>query len=236
MKRLENEIEYYNIHMSAQQHSQLQLYMDRFCEMNQSMNLSAIRSPGEIEDKHFLDSLIIGSYLQDRKKKRILDLGTGGGFPGVPIKILYPEAEVYFLDSVRKKLSFIRTACEEMGLKDVYFLHSRAEDAGRNPEYRASMDMVVARAVAFLPVLLEYAAPLLRQGGVLVAAKQISSEGLAAAAYAMGELSMRLVQQEVYKLPDSTEERQVLIFEKTAKTPKKYPRKAGIPKKTPLMR
>ena len=234
MTNLSKEIEKYNVHISDAQTALLSTYAQLFMETNKMMNLSAIRDPQEVENKHFLDSLIIASYLDLKEKDRILDLGTGGGFPGVPIKILYPEVEILFLDSVRKKLEFIRASCERMGLEGTEFLHVRAEDAGRDPELRASVDVVVARAVAYLPVLLESAAPLIKVGGYLAAAKSLGEEELAESKRAMQLLGMKLETQYAYQLPGSEEKRQVLILRKTAATPKKYPRKAGIPKKSPL--
>jgi 16S rRNA (guanine527-N7)-methyltransferase len=224
----------YNIHLEEGQLHQLEEYSTLFQKTNDVMNLSAIRSPKEVETKHFLDSLIIAKHLELSGDESVLDLGTGGGFPGVPIKVLYPHAKVYFLDSVRKKLDFIRLSCKKLDLDETYYLHLRAEDAGHNPELRESMDVVVARAVAYLPVLLEYAAPLIKVGGYLAAAKLQGDQELEDAKQAMQVLDMKLESQKTYCLPGSDELRQVLIIRKTAPTDKKYPRKAGTPKKSPL--
>lgn len=234
MESLSREIEKYNVHLSESQQRLLQEYSSLFQKTNEMMNLSAIRAPKEVEIKHFLDSLIIASYLGLSGNERVLDLGTGGGFPGVPIKVLYPGTKVYFLDSVRKKLEFIRSSCDQMGLEETEFLHLRAEDAGHDPELRASMDVVVARAVAYLPVLLEYAAPLIKVGGCLAAAKLQKDQELEESKGAMQVLGMKLESQNSYRLPGSDETRQVLILRKTAPTAKKYPRRAGVPKKSPL--
>ncbi|QRN85086.1 16S rRNA (guanine(527)-N(7))-methyltransferase RsmG [Clostridia bacterium] len=234
MENLNSVIGKYNIQIDSDQLSQLSEYNIRFQNINKVMNLSAIREPKQIEIKHFLDSLIIAKYINLKEGESLLDLGTGGGFPGLPIKVMYPEAKVYFLDSVRKKLDFIRTSCEEMGINNVQFLHMRAEDAGQDEDLREKMNVVVARAVAYLPVLVEYAAPLLQVGGLLVAAKMNSIVEIEESRRAIKELGMVLEEQHLYTLPEGEEERQVLILRKVTESPKKYPRKAGIPKKSPL--
>lgn len=234
MEILSKYIEQYNIQITEKQLSQLDEYNSHFQNTNKVMNLSAIREPKQIEIKHFLDSLIIASYIKLIGNESVLDLGTGGGFPGLPLRIMNPKIEMYFLDSVNKKLDFIRNNCEEMGLNHVHFLHMRAEDAGRVEELREKMDIVVARAVAYLPVLLEYAAPLLKIGGLLVAAKMNTAEELKESQTALKELGMVIDQQHLYTLPGSKDERQVLILRKIKETPSKYPRKAGTPKKSPL--
>lgn len=212
--------------------------MVRFAELvertNRELNLTRIVEPQEMAVKNFLDSLSL--LLVDWPEElRCLDLGTGAGFPGVPLALAREGWEITLLDSLRKRLAFLDGAAGELGLANVSTLHARAEDAGRQAQHRESYDLVVSRAVASLPVLLELAAPLVKVGGVFLAYK--SSDALAEleeSSKALQLLQMQIEQVFATDLPFSMGERSLLLFRKTGKTPPLYPRRAGLPSKQPL--
>lgn len=226
----------YNLQLTEKQGDLLLRYMDLFLETNKKFNLSAIRDPQEVLVKHILDSLIIARMSQLDGIDRLLDLGTGGGFPGIPIKICYPNIKTILLDSVAKKLKFVKEAALTLGLKDLSFEHMRAEDAGHLAYLRDSQQVITARSVAYLPILVEYSLPLLEIGGSLVAAK-LRGDGseLREAEKAIHILGGKMAAQHFYNLPNDTEQRQVLVVEKIRRTPNKYPRKPGLAKKTPII-
>jgi len=212
----------------------MEQFFHLFQAVNAQMNLSSIRNPNEVEMKHFLDSLLLAHYGQIGQQKQLLDLGTGGGFPGIPIKIQHPMMHVSFLDSVKKKLAFVREACYKLHIDEVSFCDLRAEEAGRGL-WRSSQDVVVARAVAYLPVLLEYAIPLLRVGGTLVAAKiDRDDEERRDSQKALRLLGAELTSVHRYSIPDAKESRQVLVIYKHRATDDRFPRAVGVPAKSPL--
>ncbi len=204
-------------------------------EKNRSLNLTAITDPEEVKIKHFLDSLYLLRYHCFSPGEKVLDLGTGGGFPGIPLKVFFPETEFVLLDSVNKKLEFIREAVGEMGLKKVEVIHGRAEDLAQDPLFRESFDAVVSRAVASLPVLSELSLGFVKPGGVFISYKGASSdEELAASENAFGLMKGTLGSVQSYDLPGG-DRRSLIFINKTAAFPdEKYPRKAGIPGKRPL--
>lgn len=214
------------------------LYTRMLLEWNERINLTAITEPREIIIKHFLDSLVFVKLLtKSFSEKAILlgDLGTGAGFPGIPIKILLPDLHVVLIDSLAKRINFLDEVCTSLSLTNIELFHARAEDAGRDTRYREQFDVIVARAVAELPVLLEYTVPLLKVGGLLLAAKGINPEReLASARNALQALSSQLEGLERYGLAEEAEHRSLLMIKKLAHTPSKYPRQAGKPKKNPL--
>lgn len=214
----------------------LSAYIQAFSQANRHTNLSAIRDKKDIWLKHVYDSLLIGSRLPPKKEARLLDLGTGGGFPGIPIKILRPDLSVTFMDSVAKKLRFIQEASQSLKIDGLFFEHCRAEDGGRDPRLRASFDFVLARSVAYLPTLVEYSLPFLKEEGLLLAGKlRGNGQELKDALPAMDKLGAKLVAQHFYQLEAGQEERQVLIIKKIRPTPKGYPRKVGLAKKKPIL-
>ncbi len=224
-----------NMALDTQHVQQMETFLTLFQKTNQQLNLSAIRDEQDIKVKHLLDSLHIGALAEMNEGQRVLDLGTGGGFPGMPLKIMHPGAEMVFLDATGKKLRFIESAAGTIGMDGVYYLHSRAEDAGQDPRYRGTFDLVLARAVAYLPVLLEFALPLLRVGGRLASAKGAGvDDEVHDSARALRLLGGKVESVKTYQLPGIAEERSVILIRKVSQTPREYPRRAGIPAKKPL--
>lgn len=223
-------------HPDSRKMEQMDGYLRLLEETNRQMNLTAVRDPRDMAVKHFLDSLEIGRLARvETAGDRILDLGTGGGFPGIPLKILYPEKSFTLVDASAKKLNFIRRACAELEIEGVELIHMRAEDAGHNPGHREHYGMVLARAVAYLPVLCEYAIPLLQVGGVLAAAKILPDshelEDSGAALKRLGAVVDRIEQYKLHNLPES---RSVVCIRKIRSTDLKYPRNPAAIAKKPL--
>jgi len=221
------------LELSSRQIDQFCLYGDLLLEWNQKMNLTSITDPEEIILKHFVDSLALGKFAH---AGRLADIGTGAGFPGIPLKILNPGLELYLVDSLAKRLEFLKLVTAELDLAGVENIHARAEDMGRDARYRANFDIVTSRAVARLPVLLEYAIPLLKVGGQFLAAKGLRvEEEVREAERALDLLGCELVRIESYALGEGAEHRATVIVKKLRSTSKEYPRRAGTPAKTPLL-
>jgi len=201
---------------------------------NESLNLTRIVEPEEMAIKNFLDSLTL-LRLPWQNQVRCLDLGTGAGFPGVPLAIARPEWSFTLLDSLRKRLRFLESAAQEQGLTNLRTLHARAEDAGRAKDQRETYDLVVSRAVAHLPVLLELSIPLVKVGGHFVAYKgSEAATELQESSRALEKLKATVEQVFEVSLPMSMGSRSLLVFRKLASTPSTFPRRAGIPNKSPL--
>lgn len=199
---------------------------------NEKVNLTRITEPGEVIVKHFLDSLVALPYLPGLK---ICDVGTGAGFPGIPLLIAKPELEATLVDSLGKRVDFIKTVARELDLR-LEAVHSRAEDFARMGRFRESYDSVVSRAVAALPVLSEYALPLLKKDGVFFAYKgSRASEEVEAAQRALDVLGGRVEEIVEFNLGPSAEQRSLVIIRKCKETPAIYPRKAGMPERKPLL-
>jgi len=221
--------------MTPQIASVFEWYGRELAEWNKRVNLTAIRDPEEIEIKHFLDSLSCLQVMQPAPGDRVVDVGTGAGFPGLPLKIIYPQIRLTLVESIGKKLKFCRHVVHTLGLKDVEILQVRAENLGQERNYRQRFDWAVARAVAVMPVLVEYLLPLLRVGGKAVIQKGESGPLEAQAAdYAIKLLGGRLAQIKKVELPRVVETRHLILLEKVAATADRYPRRAGIPSKRPL--
>jgi len=207
-------------------------------EWNEKINLTAITDPEDIVIKHFLDSLVFVQWINHYYKTqriKVGDLGTGAGFPGIPIKIVLPDVELILIDALAKRITFLNEVIKALNLAHVETIHSRAEDIGRDPEHREGFDLLTARAVAELPVLLEYASPLLRVGGRLFAAKGVDPEDeINSAQNALRLLNCEVEHLVKYRLADGADHRSLIIIKKVAATPAKYPRQAGKPKKNPL--
>lgn len=215
---------------------------DLLIAKNEVMNLTAITDEREVAVKHFYDSLTL---VRDKKVMELLqsgakvcDLGTGAGFPGIPIRILFPQTKLTFVDSVQKKLTYIEETLKELGLhKGCTICHSRAEDLGRNPASRETFDLVTSRAVANLSTLSEYCLPLVKTGGYFTAMKGDKSQTdteISTAQKAISLLGGKMVFTESFNLPEDMGERTLVSVRKTKPTPKKFPRKAGLPSKEPL--
>lgn len=208
-------------------------YKRMLLEWNEKMNLTAITDDREIILKHFVDSLSILPYVKGAG--RIVDVGTGAGFPGIPLKIVLPALETVLLDSLEKRIRFLEAVTGELGLSGAEAVHMRAEDAGRSETFRESFDIAVARAVASMPVLLEYCLPLVKPGGIFIAMKGSSGDEVAASGKALEILGGSIQEVNDFVLPGSDMKRSVIIVRKVRQTPTKYPRKAGKPSKEPLV-
>jgi 16S rRNA (guanine527-N7)-methyltransferase len=226
----------FNLALSAEQQAQFAQYAAELEAWNKSRaNLTAITGIEAIEIRHFLDSLSILSVVDVPHGARLIDVGTGGGFPGVPLRIARPDLRLALLEATAKKIAFLQHLARVLALGDVQFLNARAEEAGHQPDQRERYDIVVARAVAYLPILVEYLLPLARLGGQCIAMKGESAEReVAEAANALRILGGRVARIETIRLPEVAEPHYLVIIDKIAQTPHHYPRKPGIPAKKPL--
>jgi 16S rRNA (guanine527-N7)-methyltransferase len=223
------------LRLSRAQLSALSLYERELVDWNTRLNLTAIRDPQEIRIKHFLDSLTCLVALREASVGRLIDIGTGAGFPGIPIKIFYPKMQLTLVESVGKKAEFCRHVVKILDLQGVEVVQERAETLGQDPTYREQYDWAVARAVAILPVLAEYLLPLVRVGGSMLAMKGESGPVEAhTAEHAVRLLGGHLRQLLPITLPGVVEERYLVVIDKVAATPIGYPRKVGVPAKRPL--
>ena len=223
-----------NIHIDEVAASRFQSFYEQLVEKNKVMNLTGITEFEEVLQKHFLDSVYgLDGYVQPAA--RILDLGTGAGFPGIPLKILYPDKEFVLMDSLNKRLVFLEEVREALKLNALFFVHGRAEDLGRDPKYRERFDLVVSRAVAKLSVLSELCLPFVKLGGCFISYKSGNcEEEVKEAKRAIELLGGSLEDIRKFSLPDSDIQRSLIIIRKEKATKKQYPRKAGTPAKSPL--
>lgn len=208
-------------------------YYELLVETNKVMNLTAITEFDEVIEKHFLDSLSLCRIYDLNREIRVLDLGTGAGFPGVPLKIAFPQIRLVLADSLNKRIKFLENVVGELSLQNVSCVHGRAEEMGRNKEYREQFDLCVSRAVANLSSLSEYCIPFVKEGGAFISYKSGEIEEEAnVAKKAISVLGGEL--REIYKFDLYEQKRSFVIIDKKKKTPKAYPRKAGTPTKEPL--
>jgi len=208
-------------------------YQKLLLEWNEKINLTAITAPQEIVLKHFVDSLTIEKYL--KKGAYIVDVGTGAGFPGIPLKIVRKDIKIVLVDSLNKRINFLNTLIKELDLKDIIAIHSRAEEFGKNKEYREKFDLATSRAVANLSTLSEYLLPLVKVGGMSVCMKGSEiKEELEQSKKAISILGGKDVDVSAFNLPNSDIKRNIVIIKKVKTTPSKYPRKPGIPSKEPI--
>ena len=225
------------IQLSNAQLNALERYELELLEWNANVNLTAIRSSEQIRIKHFLDSLTCLPVMREMPMERVIDIGSGAGFPGLPLKIICPGIQLTLVESVGKKADFCRYIASTLGLENVTVLQERAESIGQMGAHRQQYDWAVARAVAVLPVLVEYLLPLVRVGGAMLAMK---GEGAPAevhsAEYATHLLGGRLRKLIPITLPGVVEERYLVVIDKVAATPDSYPRRVGVPTKKPLHR
>lgn len=221
------------LELTEKQIEQFLKYYEMLIEKNKVMNLTAITEYDEVIEKHFLDSISLCQVYDLSKPVKILDMGTGAGFPGVPLKIAFPEVEITLADSLNKRIKFLDEVVAELGLEKVTTVHSRAEELARNKEHRESYDLVVSRAVANLSTLGEYCIPFVKTGGNFISYKSGEiDEELNAAGRAIKILGGQI--KDVYKFDLSDQKRSFVTIEKIKTTPKTYPRKAGTPSKEPL--
>lgn len=232
---IKKEFEKIDIILSEMQISQFEMYYELLIEKNKVMNLTAITEFREVVQKHFIDSVMIHKLTKPQKGEYWLDLGTGAGFPGIPLKIVYPEADFLLLDSLNKRILFLNEVIEKTGLEGIHAIHGRAEELAKKQEYREKFDYCVSRAVANLASLSEYCLPFVRVGGCFIPYKsgKIKDE-IKESEKAVRILGGVIEEQADFILPDSDIQRSLLKIRKQSVTPKKYPRKAGTPAKEPI--
>lgn len=223
------------IDLSEKQMKQFMMYYELLNEKNKVMNLTAITEFSEVISKHFLDSLSLVMAVEPEDLETVIDVGTGAGFPGIPLKIAYPNLKITLVDSLRKRVDFLNEVILKLDLKGIKAVHGRAEDLAREQKYRESFDLCVSRAVAALPVLSEYCLPFVGEGGLFVAYKAKDAEGECRSAESAVELLGGVIADMVlFSLPGTDLDRALVVIEKEGHTPKAYPRKAGMPEKKPL--
>ena len=227
--------QYLGLSVSPDQAQLLRRYADLLAEWNQKINLTAIRTTEDIRIKHFLDSLSCLLAIEGRSISRLIDVGTGAGFPGLPIKVLLPEIHLTLVESVAKKTKFLTHVVQELDLNGVEVINARAEVIGRKTAHREKYDWAVARAVANLPVLCEYLLPLVKIGGYMLAQKGESTPAeLEQAQPSLELLGGRFSERIPVELPGVPQERSLVVIQKTSPTPEKYPRRDGVPSKRPI--
>lgn len=236
-----------HVEITDKQVEQFNTYYETLIEWNEFMNLTAITEHDDVMIKHFADSVAI-RYAVDKLSeedeawgkefaslKSVIDVGTGAGFPGLPIKIAFPEYKVMLLDSLNKRVKFLNEVITRLNISDIEAVHSRAEDGARNASFREKYDIGVSRAVANMSTLCEYVLPFVRVGGYFVAFKSGNvEEELENASKAIHVLGGQVIKKYAFNLPDTDIERTLIFIKKVAPTSKKYPRKAGLPGKEPI--
>ena len=228
-------VEAHHITLNQHQKRQFERYFELLVEWNQKINLTAITNKNDVYLKHFYDSIapILQGYIPN-EPIQLLDIGAGAGFPSLPMAIIFPNLEVTIIDSLNKRIQFLTLLAEELGLSKVHFYHGRAEDFGQDKQFRQQFDLVTARAVARMQVLAELTIPFLTLNGKLIALKaSAADQEIEEAQNALKTLFAQVLETKDYQLPNG-DGRNITIVQKKKETPKKYPRKAGIPAKKPL--
>ena len=221
--------------LTEKQIEQFEKYYELLVEWNKVMNLTGITEFDEVMQKHFVDSVAAAKYVEMEKVNSLIDVGTGAGFPGIPLKIVYPHLQVTLLDSLNKRIKFLNEVVDNLGLTGIETVHGRAEDVAKKAEYREQFDLSVSRAVANLASLTEYCLPFVKVGGKFVSYKSVAvDEEIVQSKKAVYVLGGEIGKVEKFNLPGSDMERALVMVEKKRSTPKKYPRKAGMPTKEPL--
>lgn len=235
--QLKKDLNEFGIELTAEMEEQFLLYYNMLIEWNSFMNLTAITDFDEVLKKHFTDSVSLIRAIPDLSEKRfkVIDVGTGAGFPGIPLKIVFPNISVVLLDSLNKRVNFLNEVISKLQLTDITAMHGRAEDFAQNKEYRESFDLCVSRAVANLATLSEYCLPFVKKNGRFISYKSEKvSEEFEVSGKAISVLGGEYENQVTFELPDSDIYRNLFIIKKKSATPGKYPRKAGLPSKEPI--
>lgn len=235
LTKFENGLSSIGITLDEKQTSQFMKYYELLVEWNSFINLTAITEFDDVCLKHFVDSLSLCKVIDCNKNLSVIDVGTGAGFPGIPLKIAFPELEVTLLDSLGKRVKFLNEVIDQLGLSGISAIHGRAEDYAKPDKLREHFDVCVSRAVANLSTLSEYCLPYVKKGGFFVSYKSEKvQEESEKAKRAIQILGGEVYKQEEFTLPDSDIYRNLFVIKKVDITPKKYPRKAGLPSKEPI--
>lgn len=222
-----------NISLSEKQTENFYQYMELLLEWNEKINLTAITEPNDIILKHFIDSITINKYIE--KNAKVLDIGTGAGFPGIPEKIIRYDLNVTLADSLNKRIIFLKDVIEKLKLDNIDAIHGRAEELANNKIYREIFDVVTSRAVAPLNILLEYMLPFVKLNGICICMKGSNiEEEIMMSKKALKELGGEIVKTDKFELPNTDILRNIIVIKKVKLTPNKYPRKAGTPSKDPI--
>lgn len=234
-EQFEKDLAALGVTLSEQQIQQFLTYYEMLVEWNEVMNLTAITEYDEVMKKHFVDSLSLIQTFDVHKSVSVIDVGTGAGFPGLALKIAYPNMKVTLLDSLNKRINFLNAVIEKLGLTDVETVHGRAEDFAKPGKLREKYDLCVSRAVANLTTLSEYCLPFVKVGGEFISYKSEKiTEEMENAIKAISLLGGKFDRSKDFNLPDSDIYRNLVVIKKVKETPKKFPRKAGLPSKEPL--
>lgn len=231
----ESKLDALGISLTSRQQEQFVQFYELLVEWNKVMNLTGITEYEEVNEKHFIDSLSLVQAIDIDKVHTVIDIGTGAGFPGIPLKIAFPHLKIVLLDSLNKRINFLNTVIDELGLTEITTIHGRAEDYAKREEYREQFDLCVSRAVANLSTLSEYCLPYVKTGGMFIPYKsgEIDDE-VQQAKKAIHILGGKLDEVIKFQLPDTEISRSFVKINKVQNTAKKYPRKAGLPAKEPL--
>lgn len=233
--QFEKDLKAMNITLSDKQIEQFLIYYEMLVEWNEVMNLTAITEYEEVMKKHFLDSITLNQAFDVTKECTVIDVGCGAGFPGLALKIAYPNLKITLLDSLNKRINFLNAVIDKLGLTDIETVHGRAEDFAKAGKLRETFDVAVSRAVANLSTLSEYCLPYVKVGGYFIPYKSEKvREEIEAAGKALSILGGSLEKKIEFTLPDTDYYRNLLLIKKNKPTPNKYPRKAGLPSKEPI--
>lgn len=234
--QFEKDLEVLGIKLNEKQIKQFLIYYEMLVEWNSFMNLTAITEFEDVMKKHFIDSISLIKAYDISKPVNVIDVGTGAGFPGLALKIAYPNLKITLLDSLNKRIQFLNEIIQKLQLEEITTIHGRAEDYSKREEYREKFDLCVSRAVANLSTLSEYCLPYVKKGGYFVSYKSEKvSEEIIIAEHAIKILGGIIDRQVEFYLPKSDIYRNLFVIKKVENTPKKYPRKAGLPSKEPLL-
>lgn len=225
----------FGVVISDKQMAQFLRYYEMLLDWNEKINLTAITDYDEVLKKHFIDSVSLIKAYDVYRNSKVIDVGTGAGFPGLALKIAYPDLKITLLDSLNKRIHFLNAVIEELHLEEIEAIHGRAEDYARPDKLREQFDLCVSRAVANLSTLSEYCLPYVKKGGYFISYKSEKiTEESKSASHAVSILGGKIREQVEFMLPHSDIYRNLFVIEKVKETPKKYPRKAGLPAKEPL--
>lgn len=235
INKISTEISKINITLSEKQLHQFLTYYEMLVEKNKVMNLTSITEFDEVVEKHFLDSLSLAANIDLNKHIKVLDLGTGAGFPGIPLKIVFPKLEMVLMDSLNKRVHFLKDVIDELQLLNIFAVHGRAEEMARKSDYREKFDLCVSRAVSNLSSLSEYCIPFVKLGGQFISYKSGEiDEEVRYAKHAVSVLGGKISKVQKFNLSGTDISRSFVYIEKKKETPRSYPRKAGTPSKNPI--